>query len=732
MLGSIIKKTLRVPLTGFCEGVGKNLKLAMQLDSALLKSGFKLSGDLLTYVSRLPSSVIMVTSQEIIKATKELIGDHVKHNVYFKEFPRNIPDTEEFWCECIVDALISPEIAYKISMQLSCGFVNLLDLPKYGKYLHSYEDMTKVHEALIPSLGDRITVLNLGKSFQEECVNLYNLLACSNVPLNADDLGLLEGLAGICLNEKQPEKISIRENKAIINKVRIENDKDILIDTPTDILRLACALSDGDVSLQENTRFKSFKRSIRRALLLALDVVVCKNPDKIADMTTYREQWKRLYERLHPSEYQGGLTYAKIAMDELKGISYGGRIEKAFKEKSLRVAMDLLSQKPGYLFRSFDRIIRGVSSQSEEECLLKCVEEKIGKVSGRVILSLYEHLINRTNVYLHKIQDQCPKRIFVNKKGTSWVRDEDRESLSFRKLQPYLNLFDCEIKRRLPACENLILDSSGLDDITIPLSEKNKESGFNVMPRGSRVGIDNDILRFFMYWKEKERTTDYDLSCSILDSEFQSIGHISYTDIKNRYGCSSGDITSAPKGASEFIEINLQSTPAQARYIVPSVNVYGGEGFHEVEESFFGFMTRSIGQEGLPYDPTTVKYKSELRGKNRVATPLAFVKVEDDSWYAKWMNLYLSGDPRYNRVEENKATSSLVTKSIIQREYLAMDYLTSMLTDKAKNSIDYEGVSLKDISNRSGVVYIGVNVPENMPQNVKTYSLSNLSELIPE
>ena len=49
-------------------------------------------------------------------------------------------------------------------------------------------------------------------------------------------------------------------------------------------------------------------------------------------------------------------------------------------------------------------------------------------------------------------------------------------------------------------------------------------------------------------------------------------------------------------------------------FIVPQVNIYSGEGFEEVEESFFGFMLRDGEQKGRPFEPRTVRMKSELRG----------------------------------------------------------------------------------------------------------------------
>src|SRR5438067_582425 len=97
----------------------------------------------------------------------------------------------------------------------------------------------------------------------------------------------------------------------------------------------------------------------------------------------------------------------------------------------------------------------------------------------------------------------------------------------------------------------------------------------------------------------------------------------------------------APDGASEFINIRL--THLGRGFIVPQVYIYAGEGFSEVDESFFGFMTRDGEQAGQPFEARTVRMKSALYGASRTAVPLVFSRGEDGAWRAKWLHLYLRG-----------------------------------------------------------------------------------------
>lgn len=711
----IVKRTHRVPVVE--QTTGDGTAVARQLDVALMSVGFKAAEKLLKYIAILHPATAKTVSVQLLNAVRELVGDHVRHNVYFKEFPANVPDTAEFWFACITDALSDPGARAKITLSLeTLGVVNLLDLPKYGTCQHAYEEMVAAHEQFIPSIKDRITILHLGGTLPEEAVRLYHALAGSNVPLNETDRALLQELAEACLADISPEKIPVRENKAIINRVRLENGRPLLVDTVTDILRLACAMSGGDVTLEKSTRFRSFPRRMRRTMLEALEGVISKSPAKLANVNQYREPWKRLGERLHPHEYE--LVHAKdvfaVARGEKKAQSLAGHVEAAFADGNTYLAISLLGTAPGMLFRNLDRIMRS-ASEPELTTLFDTVEHGLGKVSGRVILSTREHLQNRVAGSM--------RRIFANSKGRVWVASDDRTALDPNAAGALSAILDVEVQRRLPAVERLVVDRDVLD-LALPLSDKNKAGGFGIMPRGSVSAAGNGILRFFVYWKQKSKRTDYDLSALMLDADFRSLGHLSWTSLRNAGGVHSGDITGAPNGASEFIDVDLSRVDCQ--YVIPQVNIYAGERFNEVEEVFFGFMTRASEQKGLPFDARTVRMKSDLRGAGKVALPLAFVRQNDGSWTAQWLHMYLNGTPNFNRVEANRASTALIARSVVNRQYLRLSYLVELLRLKAESFLRYEGQEFTE-----PVMYIGLEAPEGLPEGSRAITLRNLQELIP-
>jgi hypothetical protein len=83
----IIKKTLRVPVYPSAT-LKRSENIARQLDVALMDVGFKLSAAALEGIGNSAPIQAVELSRDVLEAVCELVGDHVHHNVYFKDFPR--------------------------------------------------------------------------------------------------------------------------------------------------------------------------------------------------------------------------------------------------------------------------------------------------------------------------------------------------------------------------------------------------------------------------------------------------------------------------------------------------------------------------------------------------------------------------------------------------------------------------------------------------------------------
>ncbi|WDZ84280.1 hypothetical protein [Micromonospora cathayae] len=714
---AIIQRTLRVPAGDGTAGDGT--AVARQLDAALLDVGFSASRDLLEHVGTLAPGPAMDLAVTVVAAVRELVGDHVRHNAYFIGFPDDVPDTVEFWVDRLRAAVLAgggTATDERLRAAVVSGGMNLLDLPGYGTYQHSYAELLAVHDALVGAAGDRLTLLRLGDTVEAEATRLYLTLAGSVTPPGEADLAILGELAVACADGPQPAEIPVRENRAVLNGIRLVLGRPLVgVDTTTDVLRLACQVSGGDAALTTPTRFRAFRRPERRMLLAALDQVVGANPSKLGDVVRYAERWKRLGERLHPHEY-GQWPYAQqvfaVARGERRAPSLAGRAEAAIRAGAVGPAASVLSAAPGLLLRSADRLLR-LAPAAERGTVVDAVTGALGSASGRVLLSLREHVENRST--------PASARMYASRSRTSFVGPDRRPPLSADLVAELSALLDAEIAARLPALERRLLVDPAVLDVALPLSGRAAEGGFAVLPRGSRASVSGELLRFFTYWRQASRRTDYDLSVLLLDDEFHSAGQVSWTNYHHDGVVHSGDVTEAKNGATEFVDVPLT---VRGRYVVPQVNIYAGESFDEVAESMFGYQTRAREQRGAPFDARTVQARSQLRGPGRVALPIVFARTAR-GWQAVWLHLYLRGTPSFNRVEDNTFGTADRVRALVERRYLTMAYLLDRW--RTKTEVTMWDATLPD----EPVTFVGIDAPEGLPDGSEVYTLDRLGELIP-
>ncbi|MFI6642732.1 hypothetical protein [Streptomyces sp. NPDC050504] len=730
----VVRHTLRVPAPSGpgrpAGSEGQGAAAARQFDTALMSVGFKLSADLLEHLSELPGAVVADTAARTLDTVRRMVGDHVRHNVYFVDFPANVPDTHDFWAECVLRALVDDTAREGTLPVLFDGLVNLLALPAYGTYQHTYTEMLAAHDELIVDAGDRVTLLHLGGPVEAEATALYLALAGSTTPLGNEDLRDLAVLAEHRAAGPQPAQIPVRENRAVVNRARFDAGADLLLDTVTDVLRLACALSGGDVTLLEPTRFRSLSRRDRRALLAGLDSVVAHSPGRLADVHAHREAFKRLGERLHAHEYAARWPHAArvfaVARGEAEARSFDGRVEELLGAGDVTGAARLLAGAPGKLLRALDRLLCACATQEERDAVTTAAEQVLPQASGRVLLSVREHLHNRADGDRANSDraDSAARRVFVNRTGRAWVTPDTRPPVPAPERERLIAALDAETARRLPDPGHLLIDPDVLD-VALPLSGKATTAGLGVLPRGSASPVEGELLRFFTYWKQASRDTDFDLSGLVLNEAYETVCWLSYTSLTEVEGVHSGDITQAPDGASEFIDLRLGAV--RGTYVVPQVNIYAGEGFEDVEESFFGYMLRDGEQRGRPFEARTVRMKSELRGPGRVALPLVFVRGKDGGWHAKWLHLHLKGRPHSNRVEENRVSVATLVRGIVERERLTVRYLTGLMAGRATATTLWDGTAVPD----GPVTYVGLERPEGLHPDSRIITPENLRDLIP-
>ena len=154
--------------------------------------------------------------------------------------------------------------------------------------------------------------------------------------------------------------------------------------------------------------------------------------------------------------------------------------------------------------------------------------------------------------------------------------------------------------------------------------------------------------------------------------------HISYTNLKSSTykAYHSGDITSAPQGASEFIDIDMKSVIKHGgRYVVMLLLSYTSQNFINLPEVYSGWMIRKAPNSGEIYEPKTVQDKFDIASETRISIPLILDLVDRQ---VIWGDLALKSSPTFNNLENNLCGISLMGKSIVSLKKTNLHELFSL------------------------------------------------------
>ncbi len=518
-------------------------------------------------------------------------------------------------------------------------------------------------------LADETEIKIIERGSQEEFECLFRQLALANTSLSAEDkhdLRLFVELYGNDVLRLMPDEVPNRENKAFLVAALISSTVDgsghlsRFCTTATDVLRVAVAMSDGDVSLAEPVKFRSYSRRERRALLQVLESQ--SNPTE--DMLRWKARWIRLGERLHPSEYKKRFPRCDEAFDVLRNNRavprFNSTLEKALEDKNLDTLLTMLATRPGDFARRLDHILRlEARSQNEVAAAFSTVAMK---VSTPVLLQVMHHF--KTRAEPRALRVFFPKGEVAKAQGIL---------NTLPKLPPELcrTVFEiCEstlISRfsKLPDLGTCYVDPV-LKNYMVPFSQRSASKALRTVTRGSRLPLltTTDTLRFFIWWKNGLGRADIDLSAAVFDTKFRYLDVLSYYNLKNFGGHHSGDIVDAPNGASEFIDISIsKSKQLGARYVVMVLNSYTGQPYCDLPECFAGWMSRKQADSGEIYEPRTVSNKFDIASNTKVAIPAIFDLVERE---VIWADMGLNHNPGwFNNVAGNLTGIQLTVQSLV-------------------------------------------------------------------
>lgn len=580
--------------------------------------GFAFSKELVESFATLSTTEFISLYKEIETTLRQKVGADVEYNPMYRGFPEEVINAEE------------GELYLNAILHYLFGVMPL-----------NTEDVERF--PLVVPIDYKPTILNVGTEADFDAL-VTNLIS-ANTSISAGDKEVIEFATELFSTEEfiavLPETIPLKENLSYVMALCLAK-KDFPLEvlsryfkTATDVLRFAVALSSGDESLSTKPTFRKFKNAERRLLLTLLDNV--KAPTE--DMLRHKRAWINLGNILHPGSYKNRYPNAYRSFDILRNDlpfeKYMGRVNAALERDDLRLALTLLEKRPGDFARMLDQLLRDFLESPQ---IIESFGKVADNVSTPVLLQMQAHF--KTRISMKGFRTFMPK----GKTTMAYnLEDDGRTPLTQLTVDAILNVIETTLHGRFATLDSLgnIYMEDALKNIVVPFSQRSASEGFRTLTRGSRLPASStsETVRMFIHWKnlDKDTTTcegygsvygdghrvDIDLSAVAFDTSFNYLGHVSYTNLRNNFAHHSGDITDAPEGAAEFIDIDIKKARenTNVRYIAMNVYSFTGQPFHKIPQLYAGWQDRD-GVTGKHFEPLAVKQKFNVTSDAQTIVPM--------------------------------------------------------------------------------------------------------------
>lgn len=435
----------------------------------------------------------------------------------------------------------------------------------------------------------------------------------------------------------------------------------------TDVLRIAVAVAGGNPEFVKPSaggeKLGNVPRPFRRALVRRIDELA----DTDGDFRRRLGLWKTVGKLLHVSEYAASAPkavelFARLRANDIpvsdRGLIQTGQVTGA-------EADALRAKSPGEFARDLDWALR---TSSDPEATLDAFEKVADAASARTLWGAYGALENRGRTRIFVPKGQASKAI---------VSREPLPELDMKVHGSAIGVITQALVRRAEKNSPIPEGSSvyiapELYDFAVPFSLRQQGVATRVVGRGSRVKLaEGENIRFFMWWKDiadgYDGRVDLDMSLSFMNKDFEVTSEVAYYNLRNGAATHSGDITSAPNGAAEYIDISSESLARErgARYVLMSVNSYTHQHFKDIPEAIAGVMLRDDLEQGEVFDGKTVETAFSLAQDAPVAMPFLY-DIQTRELY--WLD-YSGSRPRgrVNAAANHRATFSDIARAAVER-----------------------------------------------------------------
>lgn len=402
-------------------------------------------------------------------------------------------------------------------------------------------------------------------------------------------------------------KIPFKENLVFAAVEAVKLNAPLTTRSATDVLRFAVALSDGDFSLKENSKFKSFPRSTRRFLLNLLENASNLEEDMARDIG----RWKKLMVALRPGDY--AKAYPKVCAandllykDSVK--SFAASVEALIATKDDKV-LKLLETRPGEFARRLQALVQLFGRKAVNS--FKRAAPKLKVIQLLKLRRYFETVQNR------RFRTIAPKGNWNKLK--IMPNPVNAKPMLFKGI---VNAIDAAIATKVASK----VPSVNLDPRVANVTLQGNDSDLTPYGRNTKFKIPDNVnfVRVASYWKTPGGfNVWYDNGLNCFDENWENKGTCCWNSKPNgglQFAVFSGDPTSSKTiegDACQMIDLYLDKAAlAGVRYVVWNILCYSNKKFDEAEAVFASMQWGEKPQAGKPFEPSRAQLSFPVTGKN--------------------------------------------------------------------------------------------------------------------
>jgi hypothetical protein len=647
--------------------------------------GFTFDGKATAVLKQLDTDTLARVRAALVTQLKATVGANVKYRPLFRSFPDDIPHDIEFLFQKLVNYLDPvwrrPENGLTV---LSCGHIingNVFDVDDFGACpicQRAAPELSADKPNLLP-LSEITPLKVLSAASTEDVLKTFANVASARTSLSDSYKEFAREVIAVNLEgavANLPAEMPFKENMALVIGMLLKSGSapDALlpyVKTATDALRIAVALSGGDLSLADACKFK-LTNGERRFILRAMEKLPHPQGQMQGEMVAYLGRWTRLGEVLHVGQYTAkypktAACFAVLRNNPETVVTFEGAVARLFEKSHVTKGqaeelLSLLSQRPGEFARRIDTLLQ--RGGLEQAVVLQRFKPLVGALATPMLLTLLAHF--RTRGEAAEFRAFMPKGSVAK---MQIIEGDTRHPLSLSVRSEIIAMARTELVKRFsekPSLGKVFVDDT-LDGILVPTAQRSASTSLVTVPRGSRLAFDTSkgFLRLFIHWTQTSETgnIDVDLTAGLYDENWRMCDQMSWTNMSS-WGRSthSGDVRSAPMphGAAEFIDVDLEAVKAAGvRYVLVNVYSWTGQSFKDFP-AIAGFMERDEPRRGDHFEAKTVANKFNISSDTTAVAPMA---VDLETGEVIWMDMTLKAG-RYGSIESQGDKMVAMAKAI--------------------------------------------------------------------